>query len=76
MDIENYIDGRFVPSSATETVDVINPATLEVLGKTPLCSLGKGGLWGSIIRIAPSLSITREECDEVLTKLRRSLEVL
>ncbi len=38
MDIKNYIDGRFVPSSAAETVDVINPATLEVLGKTPLCS--------------------------------------
>lgn len=34
--VKNYIDGSFVTSSATETVDVINPATLEVLGQTPL----------------------------------------
>lgn len=33
---KNYIDGKFVDSGAAETVDVINPATLEVLGKTPL----------------------------------------
>jgi malonate-semialdehyde dehydrogenase (acetylating)/methylmalonate-semialdehyde dehydrogenase len=34
--VKNYINGRFVDSGAAETVDVINPATLEVLGKTPL----------------------------------------
>jgi len=34
--VKNYVDGGFVTSSAAETVDVINPATLEVLGKTPL----------------------------------------
>jgi malonate-semialdehyde dehydrogenase (acetylating)/methylmalonate-semialdehyde dehydrogenase len=34
--VKNYVDGSFVTSSATETVDVINPATLEVLGRTPL----------------------------------------
>ncbi len=40
MDIKNYIDGRFVTSGAAETVDVINPATLELLGKTPLGTAG------------------------------------
>jgi malonate-semialdehyde dehydrogenase (acetylating)/methylmalonate-semialdehyde dehydrogenase len=38
--VNNYIDGKFVPSSATKTVDVINPATLEVLAKTPLGNSG------------------------------------
>jgi len=32
----NYIDGTWVQSKAAETVDVINPATGEVLGRTPL----------------------------------------
>jgi len=32
----NYIDGTWVASKAAETVDVINPATGEVLGRTPL----------------------------------------
>jgi malonate-semialdehyde dehydrogenase (acetylating)/methylmalonate-semialdehyde dehydrogenase len=34
--IKNYVDGKFVTSNATQTVEVINPATLEVLGHTPL----------------------------------------
>ncbi|MCP5054216.1 MAG: CoA-acylating methylmalonate-semialdehyde dehydrogenase [bacterium] len=34
--VKNYVDGNFVTSNATETVEVINPATLEVLGHTPL----------------------------------------
>jgi len=32
----NYIDGTWVASKAAETVDVINPATGEVLWRTPL----------------------------------------
>ncbi|MFQ5398527.1 MAG: CoA-acylating methylmalonate-semialdehyde dehydrogenase [Anaerolineae bacterium] len=34
--ILNYINGEWRPSSATEFLDVINPATLEVIGKVPL----------------------------------------
>lgn len=34
--IKNYIDGKFVDSSSAKTQDIINPATLEVLGKVPL----------------------------------------
>jgi malonate-semialdehyde dehydrogenase (acetylating)/methylmalonate-semialdehyde dehydrogenase len=36
MIIENYVNGKFVSSQSAETLDVINPANLEVLGKTPL----------------------------------------
>ena len=32
----NYIGGRWVPSAASESVDVTNPATGEVLARAPL----------------------------------------
>ena len=34
----NYIDGGFCPAKATETVDVINPATASVLARAPFSS--------------------------------------
>lgn len=34
--IPNYIDGQWCSSSGTETLDVINPATLEILAKVSL----------------------------------------
>jgi malonate-semialdehyde dehydrogenase (acetylating) / methylmalonate-semialdehyde dehydrogenase len=34
--LNNYINGKFVDSSATETFDIHNPATNEVIGLTPL----------------------------------------
>jgi malonate-semialdehyde dehydrogenase (acetylating)/methylmalonate-semialdehyde dehydrogenase len=33
----NYINGEWVDSKATQTVDVRNPATGEIIGKVPLC---------------------------------------
>ena len=34
--IQNFIDGKWVDSAASEYVDVVNPATMEVLARTPL----------------------------------------
>jgi len=34
--------------------------------------IGKGGLWGNVIRITPPLNITREQVDEAIKKLDRS----
>ncbi len=34
--VKNFINGEWVPSLGTETVDVINPATEEVLDRCPL----------------------------------------
>ncbi len=34
--VENYIQGQWVHSLATETVDVMNPATGQVIARTPL----------------------------------------
>jgi len=37
MDVLNYIDGEWVKSQAAEHFDVLNPATGELLARTPLC---------------------------------------
>jgi malonate-semialdehyde dehydrogenase (acetylating)/methylmalonate-semialdehyde dehydrogenase len=34
--LQNYVDGEFVSSSSNEVLDVINPATEEVLAQVPL----------------------------------------
>jgi len=34
--------------------------------------IGKGGLWGNVIRITPPLSVTKEQVDEAIKKLDRS----
>jgi malonate-semialdehyde dehydrogenase (acetylating) / methylmalonate-semialdehyde dehydrogenase len=36
--LENYIDGRWTPSSSDELLDVTNPATGEILARVPLSS--------------------------------------
>lgn len=33
--LKNYIDGAWAPSTSLETIDVVNPATQEVLAKVP-----------------------------------------
>ncbi|PCJ16088.1 MAG: aspartate aminotransferase family protein [Candidatus Cloacimonadota bacterium] len=38
--------------------------------------IGKGGLYGNVIRLAPSMAITKKECDDLLIKLRKSFEKL
>jgi malonate-semialdehyde dehydrogenase (acetylating)/methylmalonate-semialdehyde dehydrogenase len=38
MEILNYINGEWIKPSVNEYFDVINPATGEVIAKTPLCT--------------------------------------
>src|SRR6202040_3101010 len=38
IDLQNYVGGGWHRSSATEYVDVANPATAEILARTPLSS--------------------------------------
>ena len=49
------------------TADVMEEAKKEGL------LVGKGGLYGNTIRIAPALTITEEEADEGLEKLARAI---
>jgi malonate-semialdehyde dehydrogenase (acetylating) / methylmalonate-semialdehyde dehydrogenase len=36
--LENYVGGRWTPASSTDALDVVNPATDEVLARVPLSS--------------------------------------
>lgn len=36
--LKNFINGEFVAASTTESIDVTNPATNEVIAKVPLCT--------------------------------------
>ncbi|NMC12794.1 MAG: aldehyde dehydrogenase family protein, partial [Chloroflexi bacterium] len=40
-EIYNYINNEWIKSSANEFVDIINPATQELLGRTPLSTLAE-----------------------------------
>ena len=37
MRLDNYIHGQWTPAEAEESLDVLNPATEEVLAEVPLC---------------------------------------
>jgi len=39
MKVLNYINGEWIEPNVVETIDVINPATCELLAQTPLCGL-------------------------------------
>ena len=36
LTVKNYINGNWVPSIGTETVDIINPANKKIIGRCPL----------------------------------------
>ncbi|MCK4703810.1 aldehyde dehydrogenase family protein, partial [Candidatus Bathyarchaeota archaeon] len=36
IELKNYIDGEWVESEASETRDVVNPATLKKIAKVPV----------------------------------------
>ena len=38
--LDNYVAGRWTPASSSEALDVVNPATSEVLARVPLSSAG------------------------------------
>src|SRR5258708_31885047 len=39
--IPQFINGQWVESRASEWLDVVNPATAEVLGRVPICDAGE-----------------------------------
>ncbi len=36
--VKNYINGEWLVPDVTETIDVVNPATGELLAQTPVCN--------------------------------------
>ncbi|MBT3586046.1 MAG: aspartate aminotransferase family protein [Halobacteriovoraceae bacterium] len=57
------------PASA-ETAELMEKAKDQNL------LIGKGGLYGNVVRLAPSLSIGKNECDELLTGMRKAFECI
>lgn len=51
-------------------------ARIVELSKDNGVIIGKGGLWGNVIRIKPPMSITRENADTCLKAMRKALEAV
>jgi 4-aminobutyrate aminotransferase-like enzyme len=66
--LEFVKDPRTKEPAPQEAVRILNLAKDEGL------LVGKGGLRGNVIRLAPPLSINAEECEEVLTRFRKILQ--
>ncbi len=54
---------------ATRRPDTVRTARIMEEAKAEGLLIGKGGLYGNVLRIAPPLSVTEEECDEGLAML-------
>lgn len=76
MVIPNYIAGRWTPSSATESLPIINPATGEPLGRVPLSTAAEvADAVASAARAFPAWrDIPPVERIQVLFRLKSLLE--
>ncbi|MCO4792420.1 MAG: aspartate aminotransferase family protein [Bacteriovoracaceae bacterium] len=67
---------ELVKDPKTKEPAVEETAKLMETAKEQNILIGKGGLLGNVVRLAPSLAITQEECDELLKGLRKAFENL
>jgi 4-aminobutyrate aminotransferase-like enzyme len=65
---------EFVKDQNTKDYATSYTAEFVDRAKTEGLLLGKGGLYGNIIRIAPSMAITDSETNELIDKLKRTFE--
>ena len=73
--VPNLINGEWTTSSATEMLDVINPATGEVIARTPLSSAAEVGLAVKAAAAFPAWRRTPpEDRIQYLFKLKQLLE--
>lgn len=68
--LELVKDQKTKEPAIAETVELMERAKDENI------LIGKGSLLGNVIRMAPSLAITKEECDELLTGMRKAFSKL
>lgn len=66
MGIELVKDRETKEYATTETVEVME------IAKNKGVLFGKGGLFGNVLRMAPPLSISKDNCDEILKVLDES----
>ncbi|MBT6326156.1 MAG: aminotransferase class III-fold pyridoxal phosphate-dependent enzyme, partial [Bdellovibrionales bacterium] len=67
---------EMVKDPITKEIAPQETARLMDLTKDEKLLLGKGGLYGNIVRLAPSLTITRKECDQLLSRFANALRKL
>lgn len=67
---------EMVKDPITKEIAPEETARLMDLTKDEKLLLGKGGLYGNIVRLAPSLTITRKECDQLLSRLANAMRKL
>jgi 4-aminobutyrate aminotransferase-like enzyme len=67
---------EMVKDVKTKEVASLETTRLMELAKEEKILIGKGGLYGNVVRLAPSLSISKSECDELLTGLKNALSKL
>jgi len=63
---------ELVKDQTSKEVAASETALLMEYAKDEKLLIGKGGLYGNVVRIAPSLAITKEECDQLITRLRKA----
>ncbi len=64
---------ELVDTKACKTPNVAKTNAVMEAGKTQGILLGKGGLYGNVIRIAPPMMITDEEMDEAITRFSAAM---
>ena len=63
--IFNYISNSWIKSDAIEFIDVINPATQELIAKTPLSTIGE---------VDQAVEAAAKAFVEIVTKVEASLK--
>lgn len=61
---------ELVTDPVTKTPNPEATAKLMETAREKNILIGKGGLLGNVVRVAPSMAITKEECDQLLAGLR------
>lgn len=67
---------ELVKDQKTKEPAIAETAEIMEHAKTEGILIGKGSLLGNVIRMAPSLAITKDECDELLNGMRKAFQRL
>ncbi len=67
---------ELVKNQKTKEPAVIETTAMMEFAKEEGLLIGKGSLLGNVIRLAPSLAITKEECIELLSAMRKAFTKL
>lgn len=67
---------ELVSDRTTKTYATAETAELMELCRAKGLLIGKGGLYGNVVRIAPPLAITQAQCDQIIKTIDESLQAI